>query len=367
MLYLPHFVRVITKLAVIHENLHKMKNILLISVLILLISCNENKKRNNVIGELPKVQNIDSLNETDFVGTIENTFYEPKNYIYSPTLAFAWNEIQEKLKDIKITENKGIRDLMLLNNTKTNRNSLDKDEYKSEISINGDEIIAKSEFNLQLTFEPYLEKLEYPITFKNNEVEGFGMIKWDELKAKQLEIIYFEDNNNFIFKLTPKESNNELIFIRGLNTEKANSFKEVFEILSNKKELAKSERKNKNTAWKYKLEYDETFSIPELSFNIEKSFKSLIGQNFTSQNIKYVIAIAKQRNAILLNNKGAKIESEPTIAVACTDASDEPIKITKHLTLDNTFFLIIKHCDKENPYFCAKIDNTELMNKRITK
>jgi hypothetical protein len=344
-----------------------MKNIIIISTLIFLFSCTENKKNKNVIGEPSRVQNIDGLKETDFIGTIENTFNEQKNYIYSPTLAFAWNEIQDKLEDIQIIEDKGIKDLMLLNSTKTNLNSLDKDEYKSEISIKGNEIFAKSEFNLQFTFEPFLEKLEYPISFKKQDVEGFGMVEWDELKAKQLEIIYFEDNSNFIFKLKPKESNNELIFIRGLNTEKANSFKDVLEILNSKKELAKIEKQNKDLAWKYKLEYDETFSIPELSFNKEKSFETIKGQRLTSQNVEYVITVAKQRNALLLNNKGAKIKSESIIKVDSAAAPIGEIKIKKHLILDNTFFLMIKHTNKVNPYLLAKIDNSELMNKKIEK
>lgn len=342
-----------------------MKIIIFISAIVFLISCKENT--HVIVGELPSIRDIDSLKETDFVGTIENKFKESKNYIYSPTLSFAWNEIQDTLKRIEIINTAETEDLMLLHNTKSNINSLNKNEYKSTISISGNNIVAKSEFNIELIFEPFLEKFVYPITFKNNEVEGFGMSEWDEAKARKVEIIYYKDDDNFIFKLLPKNNNIELVFIRGLNSEKSNSFEEVLKILSDKKTIAEKERKNKKLEWKYTLVYDESFGIPEMSFNIKKSFKTIVGQHFLSQKVVYKIIEAQQQNGLLLNNKGAKIESDAIIETPVPAASDEPIKRTKHLFLDDTFFLIIKHTDRDNPFFCAKIDNTELMNRRQEK
>ncbi|GAA4149915.1 hypothetical protein GCM10022217_02400 [Chryseobacterium ginsenosidimutans] len=342
-----------------------MKNYLVILIMIFIISCNDNKKDKIGIGEFPIKKNIDNLKQTDFVGTLENSFIENKNYIYSPTLVFAWNEIQKKLTDIHIIDNTNSRDLNLLNETKSNLNSLDKNEYTTEIDIKDGKIIAKSEFKLQLTFNPFLEKIDSSINFKNEEVEGFGMTDWDENKAKQAEIIYFVDNENFIFKLTPKEADNELIFIKGLDIESDNSFKEIIENYNLKQKLGVVEKQNDKLKWKYILKSGETFRIPELSFNIEKSYKNLIGQKFNSRSIEYVISIAKQRNALLLNNKGAKIESEAEIRTKSAKiVLEKTEKIIKHLILNNTFCIIIKHKDRVNPYFCAKIDNTELMNKK---
>lgn len=340
----------------------------LLLLIALFLSCQSQKSQQNNIGELPPKQNIDELKETDFVATIENTFPENKNYIYAPTLAFAWNEIQEELKEVTIVETKSSKDLFLLNSTKTNLNSLNKNEYTTEVSVDGDEIRAKAAFNLQLTFDPLLEKIEFPMSFRNTNVESFGMSEWDNAKANQLEIIYFADNENFIFKLKPKESNNELIFVRGLQSETANSFKEVIGIYNDKTALGKVEKADKRQAWKYNLEYEETFAIPEISFNIEKSYPTLMGQSITSPKGAYQITTATQRNALLLNNKGAKIESEAEVGVAAAVGPDEePIKIKKHFILDSTFYLLIKHKDKENPYFCARICNAELMNKRKMK
>ena len=344
-------------------------------MLISILSCN--KKRNiekiikvtkptEIVGALTIKKSVDSLKETDFIGTIENPFIKNKNNIYSPTLAFCWNEIEKKLPNIKIETSTNNNDFSLLNKTKTYIHSLNKNEYKTEIVIKDDTIIAKSEYNLELTFNPFLEKFDYPITFKNVQVDGFGMSEWDDEKVKLLEIIYFEDNDNFIFKLKPSESTNELIFIKGLNSEKANSFKNIIEMYENRKAKGNKERKSKKNSWKYTLDYAETFSVPELCFDLEKEYQTIQGRTFMSENESYVIAQVKQRIALKLNNKGAKIISEASMMTACTDA-DAPVKIVKNLCLNNTFYILIKHINKVNPYFCAKIDNTELMTKSTIK
>lgn len=339
-----------------------MKKLLFAISIALMFSCNEQNNKT-----VPEKQSIENLRTTDFVATLENSILEEKNYIYSPTLAIAWNEIQNKLGSIQIAENKDNKDLVLLNTTNSNLNSLVKDEYTSNVSISGDEIIAKTGFILQINFKPFLEKFQYPLLFKNVEVDGFGMIEWDVEKADQLEIVYFKDNNNFIFKLNPKNSNNELIFIRGLGSVQSKSFKDVTELYNVKIALGKEEIKDKKQQWKYQLFYDETFEIPELAFNLEKSFRNMEGQTFSSHNVNYSIGTMRQRNALILNNEGAKIESEAEVLVAALEDNEEPKHIKKRLILNNTFFLIIKHKDKKNPFFCAKIDNTELMSKHGKK
>ena len=339
-----------------------------ISILIftLVCSCNGNKKTGNTLVEdLPEVIAIERLQKTDFVATLENTFSENMNYIYTPTMLYAWNEIKNELPGVRIMENKDSRDIILLDESKKHINSLSKDEYNTSISINGEELIAKSDFNLQLTFEPLLEKLVYPIYFKEEKVEGFGMHEWDSKMASLIEVIYFLDNENFIFKLKPKEANMELIFIKGLRTNNSRSFNDILDIYSTNLDKGKKENTDHKLNWKYELQYGETFGIPELSFNVSKNYSSIVGQEIYNETNTFVVLEAQQRIALLLNNKGAKIESEALIAVASTDAEDtEEVKqIEKHLVLDNSFFLIIKHIDQVNPFFCAKIENTELMKK----
>lgn len=342
-----------------------MKNYAFLYVF-LITSCFTNDSSSIDIGNLPEKQSIDSLKQTDFVGTIQNDISASKNYIYSPTLAFAWNELKDTLKNIQLDKNTNHIDFLMLNTTKSHLNTLNPNEFKTEIIIQDSLITARAEFNLQLSFKPFLEKFTYPMNFKNIQVDGFGMLDWDIEKARQLEILYYENNNNFIIRLLPNELDNELIFVFGLNSEKLRSFSEVIDLYQNKMKIGRKEADNKKSAWKYKLEPEETFEIPEIQFNLEKSYESLSGQRFIASNLEHEIVEAKQRNALLLNNKGAKIESEAEITETAVEAIDEPVKVQKHLVLDDTFFLFIKHKGQKNPYFCVKIDNAELLLKRNT-
>lgn len=327
-------------------------------------SKNTIKEEFSAIGKLPDVINIDRLKNTDFVPTMETHLGSGKNVIYCPTLLYAWDEIRKITGVLKVRKNKDSIDIIQLNESKSYLNALANNEYRTRIEVVGDVIRANAEFNTELTFKPYLEKLKYPLMFKQNHVNGFGMIKYNIYIANQIEILYFKDNENFIFKLNPEQKDNEIIFVKGAEFNNAKTFAELAEKTKENILIGNNEKKNKINTWKYILKEHETFAIPELAFNIEKYFNELINQTVYNDKNSYTIKIAKQRNALLLNNKGAKIESEAEIEVeAAAEPSMDDNIIEKHMFLNNTFFILFKHNSKPNPYFCVKIDTDELMSK----
>lgn len=344
-----------------------MRLLIIILSLTTIYSCrNENSKEFKSIGDLPELVTIDSLKSTDFVATMESDIRSEKNKIYCPTLLYAWNEIRKITGDLKVREDKGSQAISQLNESKTYENALLPNEYRTEVRVNGDEIISKADFNTEMTFKPYLEKMDFPLMFKQKNVNGFGMIEYDLEIANQLEILYFKDNENFIFKIKPEQKDNEIIFIMGSEFTNAKTFAEISTKLKEHISIGENEIKHNINLWKYKLREHETFAIPELAFNIEKSFNELIGQDVYNDKKTYTIKIAKQRNALLLNNKGAKIESEAEIAVDSAAAPPKGEKlILKHMFLNNTFFIIFKHNSKTNPYFAVKINTDELMTKYV--
>jgi hypothetical protein len=352
------------KTRIVHQITPSWKCLLFLPVFCLTIFCESCKVESKDDSNEAPPKSLAQLKATDFTPTIEHSIVASKNFVYAPTLVLAWNAIKDSLGAVQIPSDSNNSDLVLLNNSKAYEHALDKGEGETNVTISGDEVIAMSALNLQFTFDPFLEKLSQPLYFNEEGVEGFGMTEWDELKAKQLEIIYFKDNSNFIFKLVPKEGKSELVFIKGLNSGNARDFKQVLAILDQKARLGFKEKQQRQNKWKYHLRYGERFCIPELSFNLVKEFETLAGRTFLCKNEKYLILRAQQRNALQLNNKGAKIQSEATVDVACTDSTEPSVEIEKQLILDSTFFLIIKHNDRTNPYFCMKVVNTELMRSR---
>lgn len=333
-----------------------MNKLIILSLLFLITSCTSNLEKSPFSEEI----NIDSFKSTDFVGTIENKFPEDKNIIYTPTLLFAWNEIKEKLLSIQLQNKSESSDLYILHHSETFKNSLEKNEYKTEIEIKDGGINSFAEFKLELSFDPKLQQLEYPLSFKHVDVEGFGMTKFDKEIANKIEIIYYKDNENFIFKIKPSQQNHELIFIKGLANE-IYSFNKLLLEFERFKQLGLNEKNNPALKWKFTLNKNDSFEIPKLNFNIRKDYKTIEGESFKGNNVNYTIGKASQKIAFLLDENGAKIESEADVELKEIAALETDLNI-KNLFLDNTFYLIAKHSNSSNPYFIAKIDNTELMN-----
>jgi hypothetical protein len=330
---------------------------------------NENEEKNdetenqNTESDFGKAIIIDSLHHTDFVATLGNTIPKNNNVIYAPTLLFAYNEIRKQMPDIHVAEDKGTEDIMKLNDSKSFKNSLDTNEYKTEISITDEEIKAKASFNIHLSFDPVLKS--FPLYFKGERVEGFGMEYYDKELVKNINILYYQDDDNFIFSIRSKEDNNELIFVKGLLTADKSSLAKIISTYESYTMIGKDASKSKKDKWKYAFKDGENMEIPKLNFNLEKNYKTIEGQQIVSKNKWYDIIKAYQRTALKLDETGAIVESDAEMS-ACTAAIDSipaPFEVFKHFILDNTFFLIIKHTDQLNPYFVMKVDNTELMKK----
>ena len=104
---------------------------------------------------------------------------------------------------------------------------------------------------------------------------------------------------------------------------------------------------------------EDLLSIPVFNFNLEKDFETLAGNVFRVVEKPYTLVSAYQRIALILDEKGAKIESEAEINVA-TEAMEE-LPQPKRMIFDQPFVIAFKRIDAEVPYFMAWVQNTELM------
>ena len=96
-----------------------MKNLFIFSFLLFtILSCKEERK-------FPEVKKLSEFEETVFIPTLEHKISQNKNTIYSSSLLYAWDEIKNIIdKPIEISKN--LYDLSLLNESITNKNSLNK-------------------------------------------------------------------------------------------------------------------------------------------------------------------------------------------------------------------------------------------------
>lgn len=229
------------------------KSIYLIS-LICLFSCKNEIKKNNVKkeekiisieetdGDFSKVKNLSQYPNTNFVYSLEQEIFETKNIVYAATMPYAWQNIKNKLEDLTI--NPADKDLFELNKVTSNKNSLNSDEIKLEIKVEGNQIYSKAYFKKYLLFKNKLLRFNEPLHFNNKKVDNFGISQHyfsDETTINEiLNIEYFNNDNEFIFNLLSKDKEHEILIYKSKNLHKK-SLSELINDLNLKIEIGKKE------------------------------------------------------------------------------------------------------------------------------
>ena len=331
-----------------------MKYFLYIIVLTSLFSCKSDKK-------FTEVKKLSDYKNTQFIPTLENEISDSKNSIYCATLLFAWDEIRNEINSPLIIPSEFI-ELNLLNNSKSFQNVLENNEYESSVEINGNSIIAKAEFDKSLPFEHELQNFSNKLTFNGQKVAAFGLIGLCTYEQfKNIKIIYYKNDINFIVKLLPKEKEHEVILF--MSEKKFNSISEMNKEIERLTEIGKKEIKNNKINWKYYYKEEDQLIIPKFNFNIETNYDSLEGNKFSSENENHNIERAFQRTAFKLDESGAIIESEAEIEVTVEEIEETEKPKPKKMIFDKPFLILLKRTDAKNPYFGLWTTNTELMIK----
>lgn len=307
----------------------------------------------------------DTSIKSELCATIEEDVSADNNFIYTPTLLFAWQEIESAFPDLKLEKSNSSAPIVRLMNSDAHKRSLNKGEYSSDITYstqNGIENIeAEASFKLALTFTPEFQEFDNAVNFRGDKVAGFGIYYDNEYLASKIQILYYKDDNHFAFSVTPVEDDQELIFVKGLNN--MVTFKDVIKGLDSLVALGKKEIEIHENYWKYTFANNEKLFIPDIKFQIEKNYNELVGQSFQTTQTRFILQRVWQQTGFKLSNKGAIVQSEARIGMSAK--SDRPdSKHPKNLILNNTFFIIGKHSSKQNPYFIMKVANASLMKKR---
>ncbi|MBK9328499.1 MAG: hypothetical protein IPM95_04115 [Sphingobacteriales bacterium] len=343
--------------------IRSLKTILILTVFFALTSCNfGNKKSEPVWSDLPNVTSLDNLKQTDFVITLENPISENKNIIYAPAFLYAWDKIKEELKSQILSDSTNSIDFNLLNKSISHQRSLTDNAYSATAAIIDGAIIAKASFNKTLPFETKLQALDEPINFGTSKVAAFGMYYYDEATIKFTQILYYNNDNNFILRLVPKDNQQEIILVKGLD--KYQTLKDAIKLTDELVAQGIKEQTDSKLLWKYQIVHEDIFAIPAIKFNIATNYKNIEGQEFsTGDSKKHTVEVAYQRTGFIFNENGAVVESE---AVIVTDSASAVPIIThpKKMIFDRPFLIILKRADKANPYFVMKVANTELLTKK---
>ncbi len=331
--------------------MRRFRNIFLPALLyVFLVACHP------VGRDVPEVTQIEQLKHTAFVTTLENDLPVGKNVIYAPAFLYAWDELKKAHFDSQITlTDSNSRDFQLLNRSSSFQNSLNKNEYETHTSVNDGEITAEAFFHVSLPFASKMDVIEEGIKFGKTKVAAFGMNFLNDTITRSTQILFYENDDNFILKLIPRDTLHEIILFKG--SLKCKTFGEAVKQVGVLIKNGDQDKQRNMSAWKYIFNINDKFSIPIIRMNLETNYKTLEGQAFSGRGVKYTVRAAYQRTALILDQKGAEVESE---AAAALDSVGHP----KNLSFNKPFLIIIKRIDKTNPYFVMKVENDELFTKK---
>lgn len=334
-----------------------LKIIFLPAIIVALASCQQ--KSNTSIVERPGAVTLDSVEATDFVATLESRVDTSRNNIYTPTFLYAWHEVKEELESNILVDNNASADFAALNASLSYQNSLLKDEYATEVTQGDGGIVARAFFSKTLPFAMPLDKSDTPILFDTDSVATFGMPYFNESFIDFVHILYYDNDDVFVLKLSPKDTQHEIILAKGINqiSTLAAALKQTNTFIAR----GKTDRLNPTLSWKYEFTLIDQFLIPTIAFNVAKHYTTLQGNTFrTADGKEHFVDVAYQQTAFTLNEKGAEVEDSTWVVV---DSIGARPPAPKRMIFNKPFYVIIKHVNKKNPYFVMRVANAELLTK----
>lgn len=178
------------------------------------------------------------------------------------------------------------------------------------------------------------------------DIDYFGITnKSSEYLRMQVKVLFYNSENDYAIMIHTK-SEDEIFLYR--NSESKN-FYETFQ------DMLLKTLNNKNRTF----QNDDTLKIPNIKFNITKSYDDLLHKLFTrnSDNTLFEIEQAIQNIDFELDRTGGTVKSEAVILTQVTGIPffKEKSKI-RHFDFDDTFYLFMIEKGKKDPYLAMRIE-----------
>lgn len=291
-----------------------------------------NDMQNNLVGgdiqfEEPN-EMVTNLNKQSFTEeSIPQEYYYKKWGLMDRALKA---EIDREIKN-KFNEKSDILDLF---------------NWPSAEEIVKDKYFFYSMLRRNFGFETEFSILEYNKFGNIENVAYFGINEnTDEIVRKQVEVLYYTDEENFAVILYTTQGD-EIMLVRNPD---GNTFEEIYTNVDKKYKKYKGSKS---------FDEKDTLAVPNLNIDILKEYTELENKSFKIKNEEIVhIEQAFQTIQMTLNNKGGSIKSE----AGMTATKGIKNKNTKPRNFNfNDKFTIFLISEKNEPYFAATIDNIEL-------
>jgi len=339
----------------------------------------------------PKQVNSTSLKTTAFTAALNAKISQDKNLLFCSTFQLAWDSLKKGIikNNVQLSGNPPLA--QELNKSLIPQKDISPGSYlamagykkggiiskinkglkvkfgkeapvlKENELIHPDDVLAYAFLYKNLKFKKEFEGLTDPITFNDGKnsvkVKSFGIKKFEagekykEL-VKQISILHYKNNDEFIIKLNSTSPKDEIILAKVAPQATLGGTIESMD------KLIKAECKN-NVCAVIAMRDGDTLQIPKLDFDILHNYKELEGKGVLNKGFEgYFISKALQSIRFRLNEKGALLKSEAKIVMT------KSIMIggqQKNLIFDKPFLLCLKEKGAKYPYLAIWVDNAEIL------
>jgi hypothetical protein len=329
---------------------------------------------------------VSKLKDTQLAAHPDTPLAENKNVLWCDTLQLAWNEaiglVGEKLKFanqppvVDLLNREDFTDADLAAGSYVAMADFERNNVEDEIraalekTFNGaaspelippkpphpgpDDFVAYAYLYKNLAFaDPFADN--DPLTFGAQQVANFGFTKnLDRIPGDvfgQVSIYDYQSENDFIIKLKTKSPDDELILAK---IAPGPTFQETITRTLKRISQNKPEFVNKET---------DQLSIPKLNFDLRGDFPELEGlilEPSPSAHVRtLILSKAQQLIRFQLNENGAVLKSEATIAMAASAVMEPP---KPHIMIfDRPFLILMKQAKSDQPYFALWVGNASLL------
>lgn len=281
------------------------------------------------------------------------------NIIYAASFALAWDELSRILGGDPESVEPVIR---RLNASSVQEGALQKGDYETNASVSDDEVRVSAFFAKSLPFAVPFSRKEGGMVFnKKMNVKAFGMPRYNEAQASQVQVMYYETDDRFVIRLTAGTNNDDIYLAKGYCDGVKLSV--MRSRVNSAMEKGRAQMAKGTDSWKYAIGKEDEVFIPEVRFQLAATFRDMLHGTVMVRGQSLRILEAEQRTAFVLDEKGIILESEAVVGVDSTGVSPA----AKRLYFDKPFLIMIQDKQAEHPYFIMKVANVELMVKETGK
>ena len=225
------------------------------------------------------------------------------------------------------------------------------------------DLIAYSFLQKNLPFQARFDRVSKPLVFHSAagdaRVASFG---FEDLAGAssgpalmdEVDILHYQSDDEFVLRLRPKTDEIILAKIHPGAT-LGDTLRAVQMRIGTPPKTVDRPR----------LEDQDKLLIPRLGFNILRRYNELIDRHLENPGKEdWRIREAKQAVRFLLNEYGARLESEAVLSADSDGGGTSPPPLPRHFVLDRPFLLYLKERTAAQPYLVIWVANPELMERR---